>query len=383
MSQLLPYNKFGNGKNGDPSAASGVINTYATMTATAGSQTVTTNLSVDVGDVILLIQCQGTGAGNWELVTVKTTGSGQFTSGENLVYSFTTGAQAVKVPQYLGGTISNNLACNAWGGSTGGIVVLMSKGSLSLTGNIVVDGADAYDNNYANRTRRPSGGGFRGGKVDIENDDGGGTGQQGESYNRDGLYIKSTANDGGGSGADFNDPGAENWAGGGGAYGTNGGASSNAGEHQADGGTSYGTIDLTSIFFGSAGGGNTGNTAGGKNTGGNGAGIVMIFAKHFDCSAGYILCRGGLGKQSGSTNKPGGSGAGGSVLIVCQTAVLGTNRILATGGAAQTADSVTGGAGGDGRIRVNYLISVSGTTNPTLSSAQDTNLKSTIYGGIL
>jgi hypothetical protein len=54
---------------------------------------------------------------------------------------------------------------------------------------------------------------------------------------------------------------------------------------------------------------------------------------------------------------------------------LGTNLVTAYGGAAGTTpqscpSNHNGGAGANGRIRVEYVTSLSGTTNPAASTAQ-------------
>jgi hypothetical protein len=130
MSQWLDYVKFGNGHDGSP-AVSGTINSYAAVTGTAGSTTVTTALSVAVGDLVLLQQSQhASNAGKWELVYVVATGSGSFTAAEALDNTYATAAQAVLVPQYTGGTLSGAVTGTAWNGSVGGIIALMANGDL-------------------------------------------------------------------------------------------------------------------------------------------------------------------------------------------------------------------------------------------------------------
>jgi hypothetical protein len=382
MSQWLDRVKFGDGHDGSPSALSGVINTYSASTGTVSESILTTTLSAADGDVIFIHQTQGTGAGQWELNQVSHDNGGNLSLYYPLAYTYGTGAQAVKVPQYTGGTIAGNLSCTAWDGTKGGVLFLMANSKVTLTGTINVNGADALRVDYGSRGTRPAGGGFRGGHVDIENDDGRGTGQQGETYSGDGVNVRNTPNNGGGCGADYDDGGAENWAGAGAGYATSGGNSSNGGYHQAYGGTSYGLANLTVIHLGSAGGGNCGGSSGYKNTGANGAGIVIIYAPDFDCSAGYIYHKGGGGCPTGQ-DKAGGSGSGGSFLGKFITANLGDNRIIGTGGPAQTGDQVTGGYGSDGRNHVDYGISITGTTLPALDSTNNANIKLAIYGGMI
>jgi len=98
MSQWLDYVKFGSGKNGSP-AVSGVINTYATCTGTATQLSLTTALSASAGNVILIHQSQGTGAGQWEINYVLADAGATLTLAYPLAYTYGTGAQ---LPQPTG-----------------------------------------------------------------------------------------------------------------------------------------------------------------------------------------------------------------------------------------------------------------------------------------
>ena len=351
MSQWLDYVRYGNGHDGSP-AVSGTINSYATMIGTSGSTTVTTSLSISIGDVVLCHQSQWTGAGNWQLVTVKTTGSGNFTANETLAYTYGTGAQAVLVPQYTGGTISGAITGSAWNGSVGGIIALMSNGDLVNAGSITPPA------------------GFRGGsqRQDYAYT---GEGHTGGSYLMSANYQHQ--GNGGSGGHHDSPPDNIGVSGSGGGNGTAGGSA-----YYSTGGDAVGNAGLTSMLFGGGGGGGSkGNGDGG--TAGNGAagsGIVLIFAKNFTTSSGTIPATGSNGQQLNNTD--GGSGAGGSVLIKCQNAILGTNKITASGGSGGN-----GGAGGVGRIHIDYSDSISGTTTPTLDSTQVASLKSQVYGGMI
>jgi hypothetical protein len=374
MPQWLPYVKFGNGHDGSP-AVSGTINSYATVTGTAGSATVTTALSVSVGDLVLLHQSQhASNAGKWELVYVVATGTGSFTAAEPLDNTYAAGAQAVLVPQYTGGTLSGNVSCGAWDGSKGGINIAMFNSPIIISGNI---SANAL--------------GFRGGAGALGSAGNTNYGYQGESYTGTQAESTSANNSGGGAGArnrGLNGGGG----GGGGGHATAGG---NGTDEQGTGGTGGGTVgsaDLSIILFGGGGGGSPRLTdAGNAAAGGNGAGINMIFAPKITIT-GSVVANGANGSATGGNPDASGSGggAGGSNLFVSQEPILGTNKATASGGTGgqsipggQYDIGGDGGNGGDGRIRANYYSSVSGTTTPTLSSAQDTNLKSQIYSSMI
>ena len=105
MAQIISFSKFGSGKNGSP-AVSGTINTYASCTGTATQTSLTTTLAASGGDIILIHQSQGTEVGQWELNYVLADVGATLTLGLPLAYTYGTGAQAVLVPQYTGGTLS-------------------------------------------------------------------------------------------------------------------------------------------------------------------------------------------------------------------------------------------------------------------------------------
>lgn len=392
MSQFID---FGTGREGslNISATSlGGIPGFgvATVTGTAGQSSC---VKADVGyfngsnggrdgDMVFIHQSQGTGVGQWEVNYITSTSGTTVNLRYPLTYTYVTGAQMHTSPQLYNGTISGNLSTSGWGGSWGGIIFLVDKGTLTINGTISANGGNGISVPGNNHNARVTGGGYRGGMVDNYNNDGRGTGQQGESYNADGGYSKAR-NHGGGGGADFDDGGAENWSAAGGAHATNGGNSSNTNQgHMATGGLAYGAPDFSVMFFGSGGGGNAGSDQAGdiKGSGGNGGGIIVIIAKNINV-VNTIYATGGWG--GGNPGKPGGSGAGGSILIKCQNGTLGTNHIVANGGPSTMSDQQTGGAGGAGRIHIDYLIAYTGTTLPAINATNDTSLKSQVYSGMI
>jgi len=364
MSQFLG---FGNGHDGSV-ATSGTINTYAAMTGAVSGTTVVTSLSVSVGDMVLLHQNQAANAGKWELVTVASTGSGQFTSAQTLATNYVTGAQAVLVPQYTGGTISGTITATDWAGTSGGIIALCSSGALTLTGTINSDGD-----------------GFVGGAGDppTQTQSPGATqGYQGEAV--DGSEAQSTAaNDqGGGGGKAEEAAGNQSVGGGGGGHGATGSNGVTGGDNTTPGtgGTTGGIDTLTTAIFGGGGGGGClgPGVAGYAGKGGDGGGFVLIIAREFVCSAGTLTCDGSAGAVGYSEGSGGGGGAGGSILIKAQIATLGTSKVAATGGAGGAEGSggngTDGGAGAVGRISLYYSGSYTGTTSPTLTATKDVSL---------
>lgn len=344
---------FGDQRDGSISSATGTINSYASMTANSGSYTVTTALSVSVGDMVFLHQSRGANAGNCEMVRVASTGAGSFTTDRTLINTYAAVSQAVKVPQYSSGTCSNTISGTDWDGSKGGIIIAVGQ-SGTFTGTIAV----------------PKG--FRGSNVNQADEYGGADGQgEGTSGDRNAASNNANGNGGGGGKCERNGDSARS-GGGGGGNGTAGsnGTSFNGGTVGSGGGTA-GAVDLSTIVFGGGGGGTEKTFTGAHvySDGGYGGGIVILIFKQIDTSSATITASGGAGGGD-VFSMAGGSGAGGSVLILTQTGTLGTNKITAPAG------SVTagGGLGGVGRIAIKYLTSYTGTTTPSINATQDSSL---------
>ena len=350
MSQFLG---FGSGKNGTV-PASGTINTYAAMTATAGDQTVTTALVVAVGDVVLLHQTQhATAAGVWELVQVLSFGAGTFEAISNLVNSYSAGAQAILVPQYRGGILSGAVTGTVWNGTVGGIIALMSNGNLTISGSITATGL-----------------GFRGG-AGVNSS----SGKQGEGTVGAGDTVSASANgNGGGGGTYVGGQGASGGGGGGHAFiGSPGTKEGNAPDPVGAGGGVSGSTDLTTMTFGGGGGSGGAGGSATSGAGGNGGGIIFVIGATITLSGTITVSGAASGTGTGTSVWAGsGSGAGGSVFIKSQVATLGTSLITANAGAYSgsggEANVGDGGVGAVGRIRVEAC-SRTGTTNPSASES--------------
>lgn len=368
MAQWLDRVKFGNGKNGSP-AVSGTINTYATCTGTATQSVLTTALSASDGDVIMIHQSQGTGAGQWEINVVSSDAGATLNLYYPLAYTYATGAQAVLVPQYTGGTLSGAVTCTAWAGSSGGIIALMSSGDLTISGSL-----SAHTSGFV--------GGAGGANA--------ANGKRGEGINgaagTDSQAASGNAAGGGLYGTDGR------WAGGGGGGG-NGAAGSdgatNAGNTKGTGGAAAGVAGLTTMVFGGGGGGGGGGTGGNTGTGGNGGtggGIIVVIAKTLVYSGTLSNYGSGGANGSGGRRGGGGGGGGGSVLIKSQIATLGSallNAAAGSGGTGESAGTTGGGAGGTGRIHLDYKTSYTGTTTPTLDVTNDLTLTSQVYTSMI
>jgi hypothetical protein len=347
---------------GDGSDGSLVISANTTeapidsaCTGTSGAYTLTaTNASFASGQVIKIYQSQGTGAGTFQKNRIVSYTAGTITLESALNASYTTGAQVRVLKQYTNVTINAGFTylAKAWNGTVGGILAFLANGTLTGTTAAFLSA---------------TGCGFRGGaRGEIYGQNS--TGQQGEGITGTGVQSTSRNGIGGGGGArpfynnDSGNPGAD------GGYGTAGanGTSQN-GQTVAQGGTTAGTTDLTTLLFGGGGGGGGFGDASASSsygTGGRGGGIIDIAVVTLACVAGGIVSNGAAGLPQFGDQAVGGHGAGGSVLIAAQTATVGALGILATGG-------------GDGRTVLNYLTSYTGTANPTLNAIQDNTLVTT------
>lgn len=358
---------------------SGVINTYAAVTATAGQRTVNTGLSVSAGDWVLLHQTQGGSTpGIHELVVVDTPGVGSFTARSNLDNAYVSGAQAVKVPRYSSGQFTGTLTADAWDGSKGGILSFAYSGKLKPTGTMNVDGL-----------------GFRGASgLSGQN-----VGRQGEGSSGPGgtQSISANGNGGGGGGYSTNNPWNQgNGAGGGGngsvgATGRGTGGGQNQGGGPGLGGNAVGDTDgLIATLGGAGGSGGVGpGDSGTSGNGGNGAGLIILYVFDLDMSNGLITADGNLGSGAVYPLGCGGGGAGGTIIIYTVKAVKGTNNIRARGARGGCVDGNCndrvdgrGGPGSGGRVIVRAC-STSGTADVsgasyTGFSQPDTNPTSNI-----
>lgn len=331
------------------------------MTATYQSYT---DLIVN-NDPILIHQSAGANIGTWELNVSKSTFPSSGSASVNLKYPLTfspsAGCQVVRLRQWNNFTINSGKVSylgsiwdniNYWGG----ILAFMDKGTTTINGNFYVAGGQGV----AGTSGYPIGGvgyGYGGGVGDV--------------YDNDGYSQPGGGWGPGGGGASNGHPNA---GGGGGGYGTVGGVGYHNGAGvDGAGGITNGGSDLTNMNLGSGGGGSGGNIGESVGGGGCGGGILLLISKNIDfsgASSGSDLTGGGgNGSKWGS-----GGGSGGAVLIKCQNANLGTNKVIATGGAGGAGSSHVGAVGGVGRIHVDYKNSLTGTTNPTLTSTQDSSL---------
>jgi len=370
---------FGAGGSGTSYAVpsnEGCSGTISTTTLTLAAAGTFAN-----GDLVLIHQTRGTGAGNWELNKI-TSGGGTttLTMAYTLENAYTDSgadqAQVIEMNQYDGMT-AGAITSPAWDGSKGGILAWFDKatstvsGTLTLTGEI---GASEGSSSAAGGTVYS----FNGGAGSVGN----GTAQSGEGT---AGAVATDQNPSGNAGGGGYSTGANDRNGGGGGGGNanaggDGGHSGTASDRGIGGDTS-GTASLVTMTPGGAGGGgrNWQTESGAVGGGGAGAAIIFIFAKNIVVS-GSIVLTGGAGGTGWSC---GGGGAGGSCLLKCETATLGTTLITAAGGVGGTkSGGRSGGNGGVGRIHMDYSVSYTGTTSPTIDVTLDSTI-TTITGSLV
>ncbi|MCB0052561.1 MAG: hypothetical protein KDE24_23795, partial [Caldilinea sp.] len=371
------YEMFGDGRDGvmpasgnldnDNGAGTGIINSGLAGSTSINVTDAAGGWRIDPGDVILLHQTQGVGAGCWELNKAASDFGGS-TGITQLVYpmkcNYVSGgsnrAQYLRVPQYSTCNITGTITpIYAWNGVTGGLLAFLCSGRLEISGAISVNGANGTAT--SGTPQGATGGGFRGGHGDCSSGlpNQGGAGENtsnGGSWAS--VWSNSAVANGGGGGYQSGAPGGAPGGGGGnGSTGSNGSQASN-GTAGSGGGVTGGGDGL---YFGGGGGGAAREWENACGSGGSGGGIAVIYAREIVITGG-VSANGGIGANS-QVNDDGGSGAGGSILLTAAQATLGQNRVTATGGAA----SGVGGAGGTGRISVKYCDSATGTTSPPFS----------------
>ena len=328
-------------------SADTIINNYTHLTGTAnsGQQDITVSSVAEfaIGDEILIVQIQdgaGTGeAGNFEYANIVNITGSTITVDVNLTNTYGSGThdstsstvtQIVRIPQYFDMTINNGASITAkkWDGFSGGIVAFRTQNSLDFAG-------------YVNVSHK----GFRGGTCGTCGN--GIWGTQGEGTS--GIGTTSTgSNENGGGGGDAS--AGDGSPGSGGGYGSAGTGGQDDGIYDSFGGDTKGTTDLAKIFFGGGAG------AGGDSNGGNpenvdGAGMVIIFAKEINNASVHAIGERGVA----GTNGVSGSGAGGTIWLAGN--IVNLEDVNASGeGAINGFNTDVGGAGGDGRIRIDYLI---------------------------
>ena len=345
----------GTGKDGDVTITSAtVVNRYVQFSGSRGDRFGQTGVVVSwirAGSEVLLLQTQGSGAGQYEIQEVSSVSGRTINFRSSLKYAYTysggSGAQAVSVPNYktLTVTSSGRIEASTYDGSTRGVVVFKAiKLQIDSGGKIEVSGK-----------------GFRGGP---QRQKGTWIGYTGESYTFSGYTQKgNNANNGGGGGSSYCSCGE---SAGSGSYGTVGlnptGRSCSKQPHGQNGNT-YGDSALTKIYLGSGGGGGCRNDYSCEYPDGeNGGGMVFVEADTAILN-GNIVSDGNdvsVGSSSRCDDTIGGAGSGGSIYFRARTLSSGNSNlglVFSVNGGSRTYISnsrIYGSSGGKGRVRVDY-----------------------------
>jgi len=304
------------------------------------------------GYEVLIIQMTGTGAGKYETAQVQSAGSGQITLTTNLVntyYANGSAAQVIMVPSCRGITIENGgvLTCDAWNGSTGGVIFFRS------TLPVVIQPGGRID---------ASGKGLNGGNGGAG---GGGSGGSG-GYAGGSSFGLPDGGDGGSSGVGGGGghPGVSS-SGIGGYWAGDGGLQGNAGSQQdgqtgagpgggapGSGGSNSSSANLAIMQAGSGGGGGNSGT-GGYGAGGGGGGGSNT------CQGLSQPKPGQNGGQGGNPGQGGQGGAGGGTIVIYATSIVvgQQNSIMSNGGnAAAGGNGGNGGTGGNGGSGAKFCV---------------------------
>lgn len=385
LTRVLPGQPFGTGVDGALTISASATQTLTdeTCTGTADATALTAGgTSLANGDVVMIHQTRGTGAGQWEINKVASGGgSVNLVMSTALHYSYASGAQVIKIPQYTDVTVNSSQTWSAkeWDGSIGGFLVFAANGTVTISGTLSGDAKGFLQGASPGETSGTANG-FRG------------EGTSGDNQTR---QTGSNGNGGGGGTAP-----AGGWYGAGGGGGGHAAAGTDGQRIDANatfgsGGSTGGDANLASMVFGGAGGAgasdyeaNSATAYGGP--GGDGGGGIVIFGKTI-ASPNSLTADGQDGGNAeyapdgGAASNPhgggGGAGAGGSILICGYTVNVGTDKFTVTGGTGGTpsrSENNFGGAGAKGRIAVYYGLSLTGTISSSLygtyTNAQDTSL---------
>lgn len=415
--------------------ANTVVNSYTTLSAGAAAGATTLSVGsaagITVGDVLLVYQAQGatigTGntsaygavtalgsAGRYEYVSVAAVTGTTITLGTAcdttpLRFSYSSGAQVVRVPQYSTLTVNAgaSIVPQAWNGSTGGVVAAIVDGTATVNGSIHANAAGfrggAFDNDTTdagtdvpayvaatatsgaekgesiagsqatydglggryNRGAPANGGG--GGNAHNAGGGGGANGGTGtwngqgvpslttaawaNAWNIDGTLTAATNSPGGGRGGytyGANDQNALTTAPGNAGWGGN-----NRRERGGLGGRPLANnpsiVGDTRLFFGGGGGAGDGNNSAAA-AGGRGGGLVFVIATAV-AGSGNLQANGETAANTvpGHNDAPGGGGGGGSVVLVAPASgALGLSAIGGLGGNQLITGNESEGPGGGG-----------------------------------
>lgn len=376
---------LGDGHSGALSVttAGHLINAYTALSANANAQATTISVAngtiVANNDLIMIWQTAKTlspaptigdssavdlmtqGVGHYEFGKVASTTATTITLTEGLILSYASpGAQIIRVPEYTTVTIAANASIvpQAWNGSTGGIVVLMATGALTIN---------------AGGSINATGAGFRGGARSINSNDFGcvdlsdsRSGARGESISLADYGVAATQR---GRGNVLQGGGGGNCNNAGGAGGGHMGAGGKGGRayDPVPPGPDVGGIGGAAVAYGNGGlritmgggGGGAQQNNNNKNCDGSaGGGAILLRAASANLNSGNLVANGAAFGSTSVQDGGGGGGAGGYVealftgTVACATST--TTYFQGNGANGQNTqapdDHGAGGGGGGGIV---------------------------------
>ena len=345
--------------------SSRVINDFDVLGAdvAAGSMQVTTSgmTAFAANDVVMLWQVatlvqpqppsdaplalEGLSTGHWEFVRVRSSTSTSIELATPLRNDYRAqGSQVVRVPEYTSVHIADgaNLGAEGWTGSTGGILVFLATGLVSVEGTIEADregfpGGEAIRSQAATDCSGPDepapngaqkGGGVFGGPEALK------TGRSPYANGGGGGVCNTSGGGAGGHGG----------AGGIGGYSIDG--------QRLVGGDGGARLDYAlpgRLSMGGGGGAAHTTTMGLNPASGNpGGGVIFFRAARVTTSSSSQVSAEGWAGSPGPAAGMGGAGAGGAIVIDATESIDCARTISAAGGPLRTQSSGGGGGGGGG-----------------------------------
>jgi hypothetical protein len=375
---------------------SGVVNTYAPLTNINLSKTILTHGTVSgsgsfvAGDEILVIQMKGASiddsesanygqilnyndAGNYEIATITSISGNNITLSQALVKSFTMAGlvQIIKIPRYnAGATVTaSGLTGLAWDGTSGGVLTIRVNGTLTLNGNISMNGMGFRGGSFSTpggdcsiTTYRTNGThlGYKGEGIAIEPN--GHLNGRGALANGGGGGNGHNAGGGGGSLAGGGSTGGRQWAGDlfPGWCGVQDGTCNNPNNLVGGVGGRVLNTSLNRLFLGGGGGGGQQDNNVSSN-GGNGGGLIILFANQI-VGNGHTITSNGNTALNASWDGAGGGGSGGTVVLVCNS-FSGNLTVNVNGGNGGNTDGCHGPGGGGGGGFLQFTANMTGFSN--------------------
>ncbi len=324
----------GNGSDGVLMVATGTTTINTTATPVSLSNPIGTTINVGattgfaIGNTVLVMQMQGTGAGTYDELTITglTGTSLTFSSPTSFAYSNSGAnlAQVIKIPQYTTVTVNPGATLNApaWNGSTGGVLIYYASGAVIINGTLTMSAKGYTGGTGATPTL--------GGALGTKGNRGASNGANGFPASPGGGGNGGTSSAGvGGSGGIGTLPGVNLGSTG---NGVGGGTSNVAGTNMSSG--------ITKLVMGGGGGGGQGGQGGQGGGGGGGGGAASAI--------GFLGSNGSNGTVGTAATGIGGSGGTGGGVILMRIKSMAGNGTIVSNGTAGTSATGTGGKGGDG-----------------------------------